>query len=158
MKIALSYRGPIPVQRGNVDIRHEIRKEFSSQLEQFWVEHPVLSLTFSEHRKAEGVLEGSRIKPTKLDGSYAMIEVPAFGYKIFPLVCAYNGLTCELTISVWRRADPGFIIERTGDIDATMKVLFDALRMPQSDQECPPALHGRGDERLFCLLEDDSLI
>ena len=57
-----------------------------------------------------------------------------------------------------RRDQPGNIIESGGDLDNRIKVLFDALRLPQNCDEVLPARDGQEDDPIFVLLEDDRLI
>jgi hypothetical protein len=68
-------------------------------------------------------------------------------------------LVCDLDILFLRRENPGHIVSGGGDLDNRIKVLFDALRMPQDDNEVrgfelPP----NGDALLLCLTENDTLI
>jgi|SRR5579863_831818 len=65
-------------------------------------------------------------------------------------------LVCDLDILFLRRENPGSLICEGGDIDNRIKVLFDALRIPQDDNEVrglPPDNHF-----IICLTENDSLI
>lgn len=65
-------------------------------------------------------------------------------------------LVCDLDILFLRRENPGQLICGGGDIDNRVKVLFDALRIPQDDNEvrdAPPE-----DNFILCLTEDDKLI
>jgi hypothetical protein len=46
-----------------------------------------------------------------------------------------------------------------GDLDNRLKVLFDALRMPDMENELPEGAQPTDDQYpLFCLLQDDKLI
>ena len=49
------------------------------------------------------------------------------------------------------------LLKSGGDLDNRLKTLFDALRMPQGNNEVPGKMFGNGED-LFCLLEDDSLV
>ena len=67
-------------------------------------------------------------------------------------------VACALDILFLRRDGPGSLVKSGGDIDNRLKVLFDALRMPQTcDEVCgdSPALD---EDPFFSLLEDDKLI
>src|ERR1700687_822862 len=65
---------------------------------------------------------------------------------------------CSLDILFLRRDGPGSLVRSGGDIDNRLKVLFDALRMPQTpDEVCGDTL-GPDEDPFFCLLEDDKLI
>ena len=80
------------------------------------------------------------------------------GYEFIPLIGrSFGASACALDILFLRRDHPGNLIKSDGDIDNRMKVLFDALRMPQNSSEvCGPP--ERDETPLFCLLEDDRLI
>jgi hypothetical protein len=65
---------------------------------------------------------------------------------------------CSLDVIFLRRDEPGNLIQGGGDIDNRIKVLFDALRMPQSVEELAGATPSTDQEPFYCLLEDDRLI
>ena len=46
----------------------------------------------------------------------------------------------------------------SGDIDARIKTIFDALRMPKNLDEAGGAVPQADENPFFCLLEDDKLI
>ena len=63
-------------------------------------------------------------------------------------------LVCDLDVLFLRRDDPGKLIGGGGDLDNRIKVLFDALRIPEETE-----VRGlRADPFIVCLLEDDKLI
>lgn len=74
------------------------------------------------------------------------------------LVCNYFNIVCSLDVLFLRRDMPGDLIKSGGDLDNRMKVLFDALRMPASDDELAGATPQQGEDPFCCLLEDDKLI
>jgi hypothetical protein len=65
-------------------------------------------------------------------------------------------LVCDLDILFLRRDDPGRLISGGGDLDNRIKVLFDALRVP--DENEVRGLKGNPDRLIPCLVEDDKLI
>lgn len=67
-------------------------------------------------------------------------------------------MICELDILFLRREPPGAVVNHGGDIDNRIKILFDALRIPQSEKELPANEDIPGGTILFCLMEDDGLI
>jgi hypothetical protein len=76
--------------------------------------------------------------------------------KLFkPLVRSSLDLTCSLHILFLRKEDPGALVMQGGDLDGRIKTLFDALRMPTADEE---KHNNSTHERLFCLMESDTLI
>lgn len=77
-----------------------------------------------------------------------------------PLVTENQFLYAELDILFLRAEAPGriFATNQGGDLDNRLKVLFDALRVPESS-ELPPAANPSADEEpFFCLLQNDYLI
>jgi len=74
----------------------------------------------------------------------------------FALVREKLNLVCDLDILFLRRDSPGQLIGGGGDLDNRIKVLFDALRLPDETElrGLKPAPH----RVLVCLLEDDKLI
>ena len=75
-----------------------------------------------------------------------------------PLVSQFFMVACSLNILFLRREGPGSLVKSGGDIDNRLKVLFDALRMPQTCDEVCGEAPTPGEEPFYCLLEDDRLI
>ena len=151
----LIYRGRLPSAGRNntrVDDKQRIRLEFHKQLKVLW----------NDHR----ALRGFETQPIPLAGGAirTMADIWADRYdrcsmRFLPLVSNYLGLACSLDILFLRRDNPGGFIVSGGDIDNRLKVLFDALRMPENCEQIPKGWAPSEDERpLYCLLEDDSLI
>lgn len=162
-RLTLVYRGSLPACQPNdqkSDAKQRIRLKFSGQLEQHWLTTPVLKEPYELDLVATGHLKHRQITPEAPYEMYPQCCVSEFGYRIFPLVCRYNGLIAEIEMQVLRRSDPGGILNGIADIDNQLKVIFDALRMPLAENELPGNMRGSGslNDRLFCLLEDDSLI
>ena len=70
------------------------------------------------------------------------------------------GLVIEISQhdSVLLGDGPGSIVKSGGDIDNRLKVLFDALRMPQTCDEVCGDVPAEDENPFFCLLEDYKLI
>jgi hypothetical protein len=83
-------------------------------------------------------------------------ETPRGDFLFFSLVREKLNLVCDLDILFLRRDDPGRLISGGGDLDNRIKVLFDALRLP--DEEEIRGLKPDPDHVIVCLLEDDKLI
>ena len=82
-----------------------------------------------------------------------------FGYGFVPLVIRDLELLCSVDILFLRFGDPGFLVNRVGDLDNRLKTLFDALTIPRDANQL--GLHtspAEGETPFFCLLEDDSVI
>ncbi len=82
-------------------------------------------------------------------------------FQFVPLVTKFHKLTCELDILFLRAEKPGsiFKVNSAGDLDNRLKVLFDALRLPNQMNQLPSTASPTGGEGPFlCLLEDDDLV
>jgi hypothetical protein len=67
-------------------------------------------------------------------------------------------LSCSLDILFLRPDLPGNLIQ-SADIDARVKTIFDALKMPrETDQLGRYQEPGEEEDPFYCLLEDDALI
>jgi hypothetical protein len=151
----LRYQGHIPSggKTGKAEDKHRIRTAFSVQLgkkwtqTRLWNQYMEMNPPFAQHRP------GQFCSP---DYMLPFFRVSKCGLTIYPLVTAHNGLWCELEI--WLSVFEPRLLSPTGDIDNKIKIVFDALRMPQVDQEIPDSMRGPGSDTLYCLLEDDTLI
>jgi hypothetical protein len=142
----LTYDGPLKAASQSDPRRlekHEIRRVFNRQLDELYLAHN------NRFLDAEQVaLAGQKI-PTIQHGAFTFTA----------LVREKLNLVCDLDILFLRRDDPGKLIRSGGDLDNRIKVLFDALRIPQDDNEVRDIMPQGEDERLFlCLTEDDKLI
>jgi hypothetical protein len=165
--LALHYEGPLPTESAHrVAAKHIIRKEFHGQLLAFCKAHPVLNqwpgilaVTINdEDRKVRSILKEFPLKGTVIQfPEWAVFGIARVGpYACVPLVTRKWSSIVHVKVQFYRREQPGAILQG-GDIDARLKTLFDALRMPHEANQITDAPEG-ADERLFCLLEDDSLI
>ena len=137
----LTYYGPLKAASQSdtrrVD-KHAIRCVFSRQLEELIQQRTeVLTGEF------ENLINGTPLTVNRGD------------FLCFALVREKLSLVCDLDILFLRREPPGHLISGGGDLDNRLKVLFDALRIPQDDNEVR-GLKPNG--ILVCLTEDDKLI
>lgn len=82
------------------------------------------------------------------------------GIAFVPLLTRKMNSSCIMTVKFMRNGKPGEIVHG-GDIDNRLKTLFDALRLPEHENEVLPQFAPPRpiEEHLYvCLLEDDSLI
>ncbi len=140
----LTYDGPLK-SASQSDTRraekHAIRRALSKQLHQLMeFKSAVLD------REFENLAEEDAKAIIKKRGNLSFLAI----------VRERLNLVCDLDILFLRRENPGSLICEGGDIDNRIKVLFDALRIPQDDNEVrgfPPKAHF-----ILCLTENDSLI
>lgn len=149
----LTYDGPLKAASQSDTRRqekHAIRCVFNHQLRQLIeVKDHVLykeMLGFLDTKKYPAGTAPRDVIARKIGGFYFLA-----------LVRSKLNLVCDLDILFLRRDDPGQLISAGGDLDNRIKTLFDALRIPQDENEI------RGftspDENTFmCLTEDDRLI
>ena len=151
MQFRLIYQGQLP-SAGRKETRnkekHLIRKVLHKQLAQLWQCQPVLSRYL-----AKGTIDespGQKMTPSRIE----MCD-----FRFLPLLHEYFGaLACALDILFLRRDLPGDLIKYGGDIDNRIKVLFDALRVPQEPYELEGQKPEKGENPFFCLLQDDRQI
>jgi hypothetical protein len=150
MEFRLTYKGKLPsVTSGDTRVahKHRIRKEIHKQLRYLWETHPNLAMPFAS------LTDGS-LYISKVADKYARC-----GFRFVPLVGEQSGVACALDILFLRRDFPGNMISHRGDIDNRIKVLFDALQVPDNCDQLPKgAAPDEGEDPMFCLLWDDRLI
>jgi hypothetical protein len=93
----------------------------------------------------------------EIDQSDAPVTINRGPFVFTALVRECLNLVCDLDVLFLRREDPGSLIGGGGDIDNRIKVLFDALRIPQDENEVRD-LTPEGTPIMICLCEDDKLI
>jgi hypothetical protein len=155
MDFVLRYRGPLPAS-GTTKNKHSIRKVIHKQLQILCEQEPLLAEA-KEETLPEGVLKGRTVQvPRPLEKMYFFVRLD--GFRFVPLIHRPHELVCSLDILFLRREKPGCIISHGGDLDNRLKTLFDALRMPHDTSELAGVSPDEQDQRMYCLLEDDSLI
>lgn len=150
LEFRLIYSGKLPAASASTTRAREkqlIRKQFHPQLRALWNDHHALRRALSP-KPEEEVPEIERIASNFERGPYRFV----------PLVTKDNGLVCALNVLFLRRDMPGGFVKSGGDIDNRLKVLLDALRMPENLNEAARMEPEDGETPFFCLLEDDALI
>ena len=144
MEFRLVYEGPLHAASGTdsrADEKRTIRKALHPQLRELWSQDQRLHfISLNDHIHQDH------------------IRVNHGEWSFIPLVCSYLGIVCSLNILFLRRESPGSLVRTGGDLDNRLKVLLDALRMPQTTQEIGSAPPAADETPLYCLLEDDALI
>ncbi|HEX5411538.1 MAG TPA: hypothetical protein VFZ27_06720 [Terriglobia bacterium] len=156
MKFHLEYQGKLPSQNAKDRearraLSHEIRQSFHFQLFRLWEQRflqyaglpPRSDPSFKESRQKYLEAKSLLVKGTSL--------------RFLPIINKAEHLVCSLGITLYRHQEPGSFLGASGDLDNQLKVLFDAMSMPNDSQ-----LQGLNVDQIqqpmFCLLEDDALI
>jgi len=154
MEFRLTYKGRLPAQsqaNTRAKEKHNIRKHLHSQLKELWRTHPEMELI--ESMPASVIIPGAASVIEGLADMYARGD-----YRFVPLVGPLFDSACALDILFLRRDQPGDLVRHGGDIDNRIKVLFDALKVPQNNSETCGEVPGPDENPFFCLLADDKLI
>lgn len=153
MQFRLIYQGKLPsAGRKNTRVKdkHKIRKVFHPQLVQLWNCQPVLSRYLSPVLPMD--------KETVVDRMAHNHKLGEFNFMPLLDIEQFGNLACSLDILFLRRNQPGDIIKSGGDIDNRIKVLFDALRIPDNTEELAGFQPDDDEDPFFCLLQNDSQI
>jgi len=157
--VAISYRGPLPNARsdGAKRAKTQIRTQLHHQLDGLCRNSDLFTTALKDDLFKATIQSGAqRVElPPGARGTFYFVEF--FGTQYVPLLSRHNHRVCELTVQLWRRADPGELLDPGGDIDNRVKTLFDGLRIPHGENEIDPST-APPSGRCFCLLEDDALI
>lgn len=155
MDFVLHYRGLLPAN-GNIKYKHKIRKVIHDQLQVLCDQEPLLANARAD-TLPQGVIRGRKVEvPRPLEEMFFFVSLG--GFHFVPLINRPHQLACALEILFLRREKAGAIIQHGGDLDNRLKTLFDSLRMPHDPSELKGIVPDTTDQRVFCLLEDDSLI
>jgi hypothetical protein len=153
MQFRLTYEGRLPAGGQHTrKAKHQIRKVLHKQLLELWKNNHFLK-SFVEGRTPRVFPDGETVSVM-----YQMAdEFARCGYRFLPLMRNSSGVACSLDILFLRREEPGQLIGG-GDIDNRIKILFDALKMPQQCSEVDGFAPDADEDPFLCLLEDDRLI
>ena len=154
MEFRLTYKGQLQpsANKGRPAHVHAIRREFHSQLKNFWGFHPYLRDAKLSHRK------NGEVRPPKRLLDHLSDQYAINGYNFVPLVTDTLSLHCGIDILFLRPEVPGDLIQ-SGDIDGRLKTVFDALKMPTQKEDLGGApLPDDSEKPFYCLMSDDKLI
>ncbi|MEN3335676.1 MAG: hypothetical protein V7641_5041 [Blastocatellia bacterium] len=154
MEFRLVYQGRLPAAGRSLtrnEDKHRIRKTLHPQLRELWKADPRLRRYL---RDRESDRPDARLFIDIFADDYARC-----GYRFVPLIGGRGDEdACALDVLFLRRDQPGNLVSGGGDIDNRIKVLLDALRMPQECQEVAGQTPTSDEDPFYCLLKDDSLI
>jgi hypothetical protein len=152
------------------EVKHAIRRQFHPQLRQLWQGDGTLKQLAMRYGILQGKDGGEYFGPqlrTEEDiGTDAAWQLGIHvisqkwqrnGYSFVPLVTRELCLRCSIDILFVRPEDPSLVAE-SGDLDARLKTVFDALKMPRNLDETGGAGPAEDETPFFVLLEDDKLI
>lgn len=154
MDFVLRYHGPLASSGGPKD-KHHIRSAIHPQLETLCAQQPQFKEAQSD-QLPEGILKGRQVEISRPLKALSFV-VRLGGFHFVPLIHRPHQLACSIDVIFFRREKPGAIVQG-GDLDNRLKTLFDALRMPHDESELSGVSPRFTGERVYCLLEDDSLI
>lgn len=147
LEFKLMYKGKLKAEGSGASRpaeKHMIRRQLHKQLRELWRQSPLLNGWFLNQTNGRPNIE------------FLADRFARCGNRFLPLVREEHFHSCALDILFLRRDGPGSVIQSGGDIDNRVKVIFDALRIPdQCSGVGPPE---EGESPFFCLLQDDRLI
>ena len=159
MRFRLTYEGELlssSTKTPRAKHKHEIRKAFHPQLKRLWEIEPNLRAIKTYDRSLPTIEEQNRnTQPgwVRLANLYSRN-----GYRFVPLATKEDSLIAGVEILFLRPDTPGGVL-KSGDIDARLKTLFDALKMPSNADELGGYdVPADGEDPFFVLLEDDGLL
>ena len=165
MDLTLKYSGELRSagSASRVRHKHDIREYFHHQLAVHWSRHSVLGQynpsTFQRPRRDGRWFNVDRPVNEERGGLFWRHHVKR--YNVVPLVNQIHMCNCHLAIRMHCPRDEGSILLKGGDIDNRLKVILDALSMPQDESQIPSREEDEPPESssiLFCLLEGDELV
>lgn len=162
LEFRLLYSGPLPAATGGENRKAEknaIRKAIHVQLAAFWSQEIVTQRFYAFSIKPDyRQVPSTAFEPERIAENHKLANKANAIYRFVPMVGDRFALSCSLDILFMRRDGPGGIVHHGGDIDNRVKVLLDALRMPQNSGELPDDPPGPGEDPFYCLMEDDKYI
>lgn len=168
MEFRLLYSGRLlgaSRENSRADVKHALRREFHPQLRRLWNSNHNLD-QFARMTQMAPWMEkhpGADLqKFTNADFRQAGIEAVSYqweraGFNFVPLVTAGLCLRCSIDVLFLRPEEPRYVLQG-GDLDARLKTVFDALRIPKNLAEAGGMGPQDDETPFFCLLEDDKLI
>lgn len=146
------------------EVKHDLRREFHPQLRRLWAVNRNLD-EFARHHCKPYFEKHPEVDPQTLtneDFRKAGVEGISYnwervGFNFVPLITEELCLRCKIEILFLRPDEPRYVMQG-GDLDAKLKTVFDALRLPSCLKETGGMGPQEDETPFFCLLEDDKLI
>jgi hypothetical protein len=128
---------------------HAIRKVFHGQLRNMWQQHPSLkSWTETDPNDKNNQKPITEIRANQYSRN---------GFRFVPMAVESQWTLVALDIIFLRSGIPGTLL-RSADLDARLKTLIDALKMPKKLDELGGYSPAEDENPFFCLMEDDKLV
>jgi len=169
MEFRLLYGGQIlgaGKSKTRADIKHAIRRELHPQLRRLWsTKSGLASLAcyryfpqwYRKHQGEEDIAAFTDENRRKRGIEALADQWSRCGFRFVPLVTSEFALRCEVNI-LFLRPEERHLIMQCGDLDARVKTIFDALRIPDNLEEAGGIGPQEDENPFFCLLSDDKLI
>jgi hypothetical protein len=154
-------------------MKHELRREFHPQLRQLWASNRNLdeyarhqcgwyTSKIAQENSSYTVAQNKLQSMTNEDFRKIGIEGISHrwernGFFFVPLITEELALRCSIDILFLRPENPKFVMQ-SGDLDARVKTVFDALRIPANLDETGGMGPQEDEKPFYVLLEDDKLI
>lgn len=149
------------------EMKHALRREFHPQLRQLWGSNRNLDQYARHHTRPWMIKNPDQVgiaQATFTNEQWRQIGIGCISenwqrgkYNFVPLVTEELGLRCRLDILFLRPESPQYVM-KGGDLDARVKTIFDALRIPANLDETGASDPQEDETPFFCLLSDDKLI
>jgi len=167
MEFRLLYSGRVLGAKKNnprPEVKHALRREFHPQLRRLWESDKRLS-EYARHHCGPWVQRVPYEETqNKTNEQFTQIGIQCIsdnwarnGFNFVPLVTEELCLRCSVHI-LFLRPDETEYVMQSGDLDARVKTIFDALRMPANLSETGGMGPQDDETPFFVLLEDDKLI
>ncbi|MGI8497390.1 MAG: hypothetical protein ACR2OG_07405 [Gemmatimonadaceae bacterium] len=162
LDFTLKYAGPLVSSQSahHRNAKASLRHEFNLQLAVLWRVHPYLKKLDPGlfERQPSRKFRMAEVAPSVLYESDLRYRCLLGGIDYVPIVTYGHRAHCHLAIRLHSRREPGGIIHSGADMDNRLKVLLDALTIPNAGQESPTGQSDGTEDLVYCLLEDDELV
>lgn len=155
VEFRLVYKGSLPTDNaGRRDrAKHRIRSALHPQIRELCSSHPLMKTG-----RYAATYEGGLNYWDFYANQHKQVSAGDHIYRFVPIITSHNYHGCSLDVLFLRRDMPGWLVKHGGDIDNRLKVLFDALRMPNGTGELDDIPQRQEETPCYCLLEDDMYI
>jgi len=174
MEFRLLYQGPLlgsDKEKTRAPHKHMIRRSFHPQLRRLWktkyglrtmaeqigFQHlnDLIQITGRPIDIADGEQRSNQLREAAFSHLANKWERARYGF--IPLVTPDLSLSCSIDMLMLRPEETRMVMN-AGDLDARVKTVFDALRIPDNLEEAGGQGPQDDETPFFCLLSDDKLV